>query len=212
MTSVPGVDHPEEQSDADVTLAERGISVNARVEFVGDGVIVVRPSAGDYVGQSVVVPGDSVEVYWKATETRRAVPADVLEVETGTIVRWRLKVTGAAEDSQRRTAVRGRVVLPVTAGHGAVDLTGESVDLSENGVRAQFEGFGVLPEAGASLDLSVMLEDGELRTKAEVVRTQARGARWLMSIRFVGIAEKEQDRVRRRVFQALREERARSVE
>jgi hypothetical protein len=33
-----------------------------------------------------------------------------------------------------------------------------------------------------------------------------------MSIRFVGIPEKEQDRVRRRVFQALREERARSVD
>ncbi|SDF96467.1 PilZ domain-containing protein [Blastococcus aurantiacus] len=212
MTSVPGVDHPEEQSDADVTLAARGISVNSRVEFVGDGVIVVRPSAGDYVGQSVVVPGDAVEIYWKAAETRRAVPADVLEVETGTIVRWRLKVTGPAEDSQRRTAVRGRVVLPVTAGHGAVELAGESVDVSENGIRAQFESFGVLPEAGASLDLSVMLEDGELRTKAEVVRAQARGARWLMSIRFVGIQEKDQDRVRRRVFQALREERAKSME
>jgi hypothetical protein len=212
MTSDPGVDHPEEQTDADVTLAARGISVNSRVEFVGDGVIVVRPSAGDYVEQSVVVPGDAVEVYWKAGETRRAVPADVLEVETGTIVRWRLGISGPAEDSQRRTAVRGRVVLPVTAGHGAVELTGDSVDLSENGIRAQFEGFGVLPETGASLDLSVMLEDGELRTKAEVVRAQARGARWLMSIRFIGIQEKDQDRVRRRVFQALREERAKSID
>ncbi|MGY2127776.1 PilZ domain-containing protein [Blastococcus sp. SYSU DS0617] len=212
MTSVPGVDHPEEQSDADVTLAAQGISVNSRVEFVGDGVIVVRPSAGEYVDQSVVVPGDSVEVYWKAPDTRRALPADVLEVESGAVVRWRLRIAGPSEESQRRTAVRGRVVLPVTAGHGAVDLTGESVDLSENGVRAQFEGFGVLPESGASLDLCVLLEDGELRTKAEVVRAQARGARWMMSIRFVGIQEKDQDRVRRRVFQALREERAKSME
>jgi c-di-GMP-binding flagellar brake protein YcgR len=40
------------------------------------------------------------------------------------------------------------------------------------------------------------------------VRTQARGARWVMSIRFVDVQEKDQDRVRRRVFQALREERA----
>ncbi|MDT0274340.1 PilZ domain-containing protein [Blastococcus goldschmidtiae] len=212
MTSVPGVDHPEEQSDADVTLAERGISINSRVEFVGDGVIVVRPSAGEFVDQSVVVPGDSVEVYWKGTDTRRALPADVVEVESGAVVRWRLRIAGPSEESQRRTAVRGRVVLPVTAGHGAVELTGESVDLSENGVRAQFEGFGVLPESGAFLDLTVGLEDGELRAKAEVVRAQARGARWLMSIRFVGIQEKDQDRVRRRVFQALREERAKSME
>jgi len=45
-----------------------------------------------------------------------------------------------------------------------------------------------------------------------VVRTQARGARWVMSIRFVNIQEKDQDRVRRRVFQALREERARAAD
>ncbi|SOC53316.1 PilZ domain-containing protein [Blastococcus aggregatus] len=212
MTSVPGVDHPEEQGEADVTLAARGISVSSRVEFVGDGVITVRPSAGEFVEQSVVAPGDSVEVYWKAAETRRALPAQVLEVETGTVVRWRLRITGPAEESQRRTAVRGRVSVPVTAGHGSVDLKGESVDLSENGIRAQFEGFGALPESGAALDLAFTLEDGEVRTKAEVVRAQARGARWVMSIRFVGIQEKDQDRVRRRVFQALREERARSME
>lgn len=212
MTSVPGVDHPEEQGEVDVTLAARGISVSSRVEFVGDGVITVRPSVGEFVEQSVVVPGDSVEVYWKAAETRRALPAQVLEVETGTVVRWRLRTTGPAEESQRRTAVRGRVAVPVTAGHGPVDLTGESMDLSENGIRAQFEGFGSLPESGAPLDLTFTLEDGEVRTKAEVVRAQARGARWVMSIRFVGIQEKDQDRVRRRVFQALREERARSME
>ena len=50
------------------------------------------------------------------------------------------------------------------------------------------------------------------KTKAEVVRTQARGARWVMSIRFTNIQEKDQDRVRRRVFQALREERARKAD
>ncbi|WP_040338929.1 flagellar brake protein [Candidatus Blastococcus massiliensis] len=212
MTSVPGVDHPEEQSEADVALPGRGISVSTRVEFVGDGVVVVRPSASDFVDQAVVKPGDSVEVYWKANETRRALPADVADVESGAVSRWRLTITGPAEESQRRTAVRGRVTVPVVAEHGATELKGESLDLSENGIRAQFDGFGMLPEPGTSLDLSIALEDGDIRTKAEVVRVQARGARWLMSIRFVDVQEKDQDRVRRRVFQALREERARSVD
>lgn len=212
MASVPGIDHPEEQSEADVTLPAHGISINARVEFVGDGVLTVRPSAGEYVDNSVVVPGDRVKVYWKSAVTRRALPAEVLEVETGAVVRWRLKMTGPAEDNQRRTAVRGRLAVPVVAGHGTVEFSGESVDISENGLRAQFEGFGSLPEPGTSLDLHLALEDGELRTKAQVVRAQARGARWTMSIRFLGIEEKDQDRVRRRVFQALREERARSME
>jgi hypothetical protein len=211
MRGVPGVDHPEEQSEADVTLADRGIAVSTRVEHVADGIITVRPSAGEFVDRAVVVPGDSVDVVWKAPDTRRAIPARVLEVETGVVVRWRLRSLGPSEPSQRRAAVRARLVLPVVAGHGGVDLVGETVDLSENGIRGQFEGFGAFPEPGTTLALTVALEDGELRTRAEVVRARARGARWLMSIRFEGIQEKDQDRVRRRVFQALREERARTI-
>jgi c-di-GMP-binding flagellar brake protein YcgR len=75
-------------------------------------------------------------------------------------------------------------------------------------MRANFQGFGAPPEGGSKVDLSFALEDGPVRCKAEVVRNQARGAEWLLSIRFVNIQEKEQDRIRRRVFQALREERA----
>lgn len=208
MRGVPGVDHPEEHSQADITLADRGVSVSTRVESVADGILTVRPSAVDYVEQVVVGPGDSVDVVWKAPDTRRAMPAEVLEVETGPVVRWRLRSVGPSEPSQRRAAVRARVLLPVVAGHGGVDLEGETLDLSENGIRGQFEGFGVLPEPGDTVVLTVGLEDGELRTRAEVVRAQARGARWMMSIRFADIQEKDQDRVRRRVFQALREERA----
>jgi c-di-GMP-binding flagellar brake protein YcgR len=40
----------------------------------------------------------------------------------------------------------------------------------------------------------------------------ARGARWMLSLSFLRIEEKDQDRIRRRVFQALREERARLAE
>ena len=212
MTSVPGVDHPEEQGEAEITLVGRGVSVSSRVEFVGNGVISVRPSVGEYVEQVVVQVGDQVEVYWKGPEDTRSLPAQVLDVEHGAFIRWRLQITGEAEVSQRRKAVRGRVTVPVEAGVGSVELQGETVDLSENGLRANFDGFGVPPEPGASVDLVLRLEDGDVRTKAEVVRVQARGAAWLMSIRFVNIQERDQDRVRRRVFQALREERARQRE
>jgi c-di-GMP-binding flagellar brake protein YcgR len=210
MTSVPGVDHPEEQGEAEVTLTGRGISVSSRVESVGNGVLAVRPSVSDYVQQIVVTVGDQVEVFWKGPEDQRAMPAEVLSVEHfGELIRWRLQITGPAEVSQRRKAVRGRVKVRVEAGLGSVELKGETVDLSEAGLRANFEGFGVLPDSGAGLDLLVHLEDGPIKTKAEVVRAQARGAQWLMSIRFLNIQERDQDRVRRRVFQALREERAR---
>ncbi len=213
MTSVAGVDHPEEQTEVEVVLSGRGISVSARVEVVGNGAVSVRPSAGDYVDQVVVQPGDAVEVYWKGQDSQRSFPAEVTDVDHGAaFIRWRMRITGPAEDSQRRKAVRGRVNVPVEVEYGSVELKGTTVDLSEAGLRGEFDGFGAPPEAGVGLILHLSLEDGPLKTKAEVVRTQARGARWVVSISFLNIQEKDQDRVRRRVFQALREERARKAD
>jgi c-di-GMP-binding flagellar brake protein YcgR len=212
MTSVPGVDHPEEQTEAEVTLVGRGISVSSRVEVVQNDFIAVRPSVGEFVDQVVVKVGDAVELFWKSNDAQRALPAEITDVEQGAVIRWRMRTTGPAEASQRRKAVRGRVAVPVVAEYGSIDLKGETSDLSEAGLRAEFEGLGAPPEAGAKLDLTINLEDGVIRTKAEVVRTQARGARWVISIRFTNIQEKDQDRVRRRVFQALREERARAAD
>jgi c-di-GMP-binding flagellar brake protein YcgR len=212
MTSVPGVDHPEEQTEAEVTLTGRGISVSSRVESVHDGFIAVRPSAGDFYEQAVVRVGDRVEVFWRTEDSQRALPAEVTEVEQGAVIRWRMRITGPAETSQRRKAVRGRIAVPIVAEYGSVELRGETMDISEAGLRADFQGLGAPPEGGARLGLTVELEDGVVRTRAEVVRTQARGAQWIMSIRFVDIQEKDQDRVRRRVFQALREERARKAD
>ena len=212
MSSVPGVDHPAEQSEVDIRLATADVSVTARVEVVHDGVISVRPSTSEYVGQSVAAVGDLVEVYWMTAEGHRAVPAQVSDVEQGAVIRWRMTMTGPAEHSQRRMAVRGRLVLPVEADFDGVKLTGETVDVSEAGMRVQFEGFGLPPEPGTTFGLTMPIDGGGLRTRGEVVRIQIRGARWSMSVRFVGIEEKDQDRVRRRVFQALREERARLAE
>jgi c-di-GMP-binding flagellar brake protein YcgR len=212
MTSVPGVDHPVEQTEAEVTLTGRGISVTSRVEVVQNEFISVRPSVSEFVDQVVVRVGDVVELFWKTDDAQRALPAEITDVEQGAVVRWRMRATGPAEASQRRKAVRGRVTVPVTAQYGSIDLTGETVDISEAGLRGEFEGMGAPPESGAKLDLVIELEDGTIKTKAEVVRTVARGARWVISIRFANMQEKEQDHVRRRVFQALREERARKAD
>ena len=210
--SDPGVDHPIEQTEAEVTLTGRGVSVSSRVEVVQNEYISVRPSVGEFVDQVVVKVGDVVELFWKTEDSQRALPAEITDVEQGAVIRWRMRATGPAEASQRRKAVRGRVNVPVTATYGSIDLKGETIDLSEAGLRAEFEGMGAPPESGARLDLLIALEEGPFKTKAEVVRTQARGARWVISIRFANIQEKDQDRVRRRVFQALREERAKRAD
>jgi hypothetical protein len=209
MSSVPGVDHPEEQTEAEVTLPGRGIAISSRVQVVHVGFITVRPSVSEFIDGSVVRVGDPVEVYWTGEETQRVVPAEITEVEPGAAVRWRMRVTGPAETCQRRLAVRGRLTAEVVARHESIDLAGTTIDISEAGLRAEFQGLGAPPEAGATVALTLQMDDdAELRTPAEVVRTQARGARWIMSIRFTDIPEKDQDRVRRRVFRALREERA----
>ena len=213
MSSVPGVpgeNYPEEQRDADVMLTGRGISVNGRVEIVTDGVIVLRPSVSDYVDRVVVGVGDDVEVYWRGPQDQRMVPARVIGVENGAVVRWRMQITGEAEVSQRRKAVRARVQVPVEVGHGSFEMSGESLDLSEAGMRVAVDGMGFEPEPGSRLDLVIKLEDAEVKVKAEVVRLQSRGARWVISLRFVDLEERHSDRFRRRVFQALREERART--
>src|SRR6476659_2611696 len=137
MTSVPGVDHPEEQTEAEITLVGRGISVSSRVEVVHEEFIAVRPSVGEFYEQVVVKVGDVVEVFWKNEDTQRALPAEITEVEQGAVVRWRMRITGPAETSQRRKAVRGRVNVPVEAEYGTIDLKGETVDLSEAGLHAE---------------------------------------------------------------------------
>lgn len=174
--------------------------------------VVVRPSVGGLVDQVLVRPGDVVEVFWKNADGQRALPAEVTEVEAGAVVRWRMRATGPAEHSQRRKAVRGRVVVPVVAKYLGAELEGGTVDLSEAGLRADLDGYGIPPEGGERIDLTIRLEEGASTAKAEVVRNQARGPVWLMSIRFTSIEERDQDKVRRRVFQALREERARMAD
>jgi hypothetical protein len=179
------------------------------VESIDGEVLSLRPSVGEFVDQAVVTQGSLVEVQWQRPDDQRAAPAEVVTVESGAVLRWRLRMTGPAEVTQRRKAVRGRVVVPVEVGLGNLELKGESSDLSEDGAKISLDGFGVQPEPGDSVDLRIELEDGVVVVTGEVIRVSARGARWFLSTRFLDIKEKDQDRVRRRVFQALREERAR---
>ncbi|WP_409332816.1 PilZ domain-containing protein [Trujillonella humicola] len=205
-----GVDLPEVDSAVDVTSLRRGIAVEARVQVADAHTLLVRPSAGDYVGD-VVAAGEPVEVFWQGPAGGRALTAEVVHVDGGAAPRWHLAVTAPAEDRQRRTAVRCRLTLPVTVGLRGVDLAGETRDLSEAGVRVLVEGFGAPPDLGTPLGLAVDLGDGVAWYRAEVQRVQSRGPDWLMSLRLVDPAERDQDRLRRRVFQELRAERARTA-
>jgi hypothetical protein len=216
MTGEPGTDYPEIGSEVHIWLEDREVATRSWVVARDGDVLVLHPSVSDVpsvsndVEQPRVTVGDGVEVFWQRPEDQRAAPAEVEAVEEGPPVRWRLRRTGPAEVTQRRRAVRGRIVAPVELDVDGVTVRGETSDISEYGARVTAEGAGPLPETGMAVGLRIELDSGVLAARVEVIRMDVRGVHWLLSLRFLDLDEKEQDRVRRRVFQALREERARN--
>lgn len=209
-TPDPAAARPPEDSRADVTLVGRGVTVDAAVDAATEFGIVVRPVGVGAGWKTAVAPGDEVELYWRSRDGERTLPARIVEVEAGNEPRWHLAATGPAQESRRRKAVRGRVALPVYLPWSDGQLVGETVDLSEAGMLVLVDGWGLPPQPGTPLDVSIEVEDDVVRLRGQVVWHRTSGARWLVSLSFDGIRERDEDVLRKRVFQALREERARA--
>ena len=158
-------------------------------------------------------PGDAVEVYWVSGYEERTLPARVAAIEESERPSWRLQPSGQAERSQRRKAVRAAAELPVVMPWSGSLLKGLTVDISEGGIKALVDGWGLPPESGAQLVVTMTLEDGiSLDIHGEVVWTADRSTKqWVIAIRFTQVSERDGDTLRRRVFRALREERVRAI-
>jgi hypothetical protein len=202
------LDRPEESGAADVTLVSRGITVPVCVEVSSTGLVVVRPSSDGPPNRDSIQLGDAIELYWVGGYEERTLKGVVSTIEGGPDARWHLSVKGQAERSQRRKAVRGRVQIPVIIPWAGAQMAGTTVDLSEAGMRALMDGWGVPMEAGTTTQLTLTLDDALLHLKGEIVWTVERGAQWLMAMKFIDVPDKAADLLRRRVFQALRDERA----
>jgi hypothetical protein len=200
---------PEVDGEADVTLLGHGLTFTGRVESASDSALAVRSSLGDYADHGVARVGDAAEVFWRSPDGRMGCPARVTTVQEGRFVRWELAVTGEIASGQRRDSVRAQVVLPVTVAQNGSELAGRTLDVSEGGMRLVVDGWGLPPDPGMRATVSIDLGGASVVSTAEVIRVQAHGGRWALSIRFVGLPERDGDQLRRRVFQALREERAR---
>jgi hypothetical protein len=100
--------------------------------------------------------------------------------------------------------VEVEVLIPWAGGQ----MAGRTVDLSEGGMRALMDGWGLPPEPGTTTQLSLAVDDVLLHLHGSVVWTSIRGAQWLLAMQFVDVPEDTGDLLRRRVFQALRDERA----
>lgn len=200
---------PEESGSADVTLVSRGVTVTASVEVSSTGLVVVRPAGDPSDGE--IQPGDPVELYWIGGYEERTLGGTVSSVETGPDASWHIAVSGFAERSQRRKAVRARVALDVLIPWAGGQMTGSTVDLSEGGMRALVDGWGLPPEPGTQSQVNLTFDDVSLHLHGSFVWTSDRGAQWLLAMQFHDVPDKDADLIRRRVFQALRDERATAV-
>jgi hypothetical protein len=206
------LDRPRVSTSADVTLVMRGLTVPSRVENVTTELIVVRPAAeGAAWSAGAVAPRDPVELYWVGGQDEWTLAGTVSEVEEDEVSPlWHISVAGPAERSQRRKAVRGRVEVPVLIPWAGAVMTGTTVDLSESGMRALMDGWGVPPEPGTPAQITLTLDDATLELHGEFVWASTRGPQWLLAVKFLRVPENVGDKLRRKVFQALRDERAAS--
>jgi c-di-GMP-binding flagellar brake protein YcgR len=104
--------------------------------------------------------------------------------------------------------VRARVELEVLIPWAGAQMSGVTVDLSEGGMRALMDGWGLPPDAGTPSQVTLVLDGVPLLLHGEFVWTSIRGAQWLLAMKFNDVTEHAGDKLRRRVFQALRDERA----
>ncbi|SEL11002.1 PilZ domain-containing protein [Blastococcus sp. DSM 46786] len=208
----PQHDRPEESTQADVTLVARGLTATAQVEVSNENTIVVRPLGEGTEWKRAIKPGDPVALYWVSGYEERSLPAKITSVEVGEEPLWHLVPTGPAERSQRRRTVRARVEVPVVMPWLDGLLVGSTVDLSEAGLRALVDGWGLPPEPGTRAHMTLTIGDDTVDVRGAIVRQQVQGARWLLSMQFHDVEEKDADGLRRRVFQALREERAAALD
>jgi hypothetical protein len=184
-------------------------------ELAEDGLLVTTPCDGDRRPISLPL-GERLDVVWSTPDGLRAVPAALAGIVLGELPRWRLEVVGVAQRGQRRDAVRAPLIAPVELGLTVDPVLGRTVDLSEGGLRCvldrTLDPWHAVPDVGEVIRVAVALPDLTLRCLSEVTRLFPRqDGRVELSVRFIGLTEKDQDAVRRRVFTRLRELRQRGL-
>jgi hypothetical protein len=204
-----GEELPGPRSVLDVHVPDRDDLLVAFVpeDQPDDGVLVVTV-AQDRTGRRVRVPvGDTVELLWSGRRGPRARSARVLEVRTDGEPTWRLEPLGPVRDGQRRGAVRVEIGLRAAVAEGTRTAEGISLDLSETGVRGRWPLVDDWPAVGDELSVTVQLADDALLTGPARVRRAypTTDGRVEASLEFVDWPERDQDQLRRRVFERLRQ-------
>lgn len=172
--------------------------------------IVVTAPPPSSAGASRPAVGTHAEVSW-THGALRMVPVELAGIQPERVPLWHFRVIGPVQLVQRRYSVRTPLYLPVQLDDGGRLLAGVTSDLSEGGFRCILMDAGELRlTAGDVVDVALFLDtaDNPLRTRATVVRAGlADTLDPSVVLEFRGLSEPDQDRIRSRVFQEMRDRR-----
>ena len=222
MLGHSGMDQPQRGTVLEVVPASRGETFLCWVEVAGEDEIVVT-APRDRLMHPVEVPiGERVDLVWRGGSGLRSLPCELVEIQPSEQPRWVLRRRGAVQRGQRRDAVRAPLSVPVTLGPEPAQLAGTTVDLSEGGLRCVLKAgpapdwamSGDVPEppVGTVVPVAVRLPDLSISCLGEITHRFPRDdARLELAVRFIGLSEHDQDQVRRRIFDRLRDLRRRGL-
>jgi hypothetical protein len=199
----------------DLIAASRTETFTSWLDEIADGELVVLTPC-DSERRPITLPiGEHLDVVWSDPTGLQTLPTELAGSLVGEQPRWRLRVAGVAKRGQRRDAVRAPLIVPVELGLALDPALGRTVDLSESGMRCLLDRATdgrPVPGVGQVVRVALALPDATIRCLSEVIRQHPRrDARVELSMRFIGLPEKDQDIVRRRVFARLRELRQRGL-
>lgn len=211
MTGVEDDGRPALHDLVDVLLDSATEPVVATVSQVAAEVVHIDAPV-DHSGRRVLpMPSEGGLMVWRGAREMQQAPITVLETEGPPLAAWRVRLTGLGVRCQRRAFVRADVNLPVVLHHGKDLHEITALDLSEGGMRGRARELPPLT-TGEPVTLEFTVDGSGVALPARLVRIrrEAVGQSVDLGLAFTGMDIRQADRMRRFVFDQLREHRARS--
>jgi len=204
--------HPSVSTPAEVRFALTGGGFLGLVAGSDrQRIVVAEPAASGAPSPSGLV-GRRGELVWADSQGSRALPVELTAVQQAAVPLWHFRALGPPVVNQRRAAVRVPLNLPVQLRGSKRAVVGATLDISEAGLRCLVDAtVADLPVTGETVPMTVLLQGDSdpLDVRGQVLMLRQRGdASLTIVLAYVGLEGHDQDRLRARVFQELRDRRA----
>jgi hypothetical protein len=199
MLSVPAV-------NTSVTLDVPGWTAprRTRVEDLDDEIVVADPLIGG--GDHDPALGSPVTVRWKGARGPMELATTLVARELRSLSWWRLRPDGPVVITQRRHHARMGALIPLTLCTEAGPLDGHLVDLSEGGLRSVCREPAWLV-LGDRVTAHFDVAGHDLAVAGEIVRVDVHDERLFAGCRFLDVAPRQADLIRKFVFERQTRER-----